>query len=411
MEQEVDLLPYISSIIRKWYWVLASFIFFAIVGFVITLFLPSTYEATSFVAVPGANVLLLDSLTSNELDPSFTLNSTTVKLLRSFPELATSDDILSATLNELSLNNIDTIEGLRAIINAEAGLDSALLRFVVKHRNPETAAQIANVWAAVFIDWVNTLYGSSDQLAFFETELADALTALDETETTLVSFEQENRSQILANNLLALQQAQFEAQNSYLAAQTLLEDVALLEAVLDERSNTLVSFADQLTALNLQVRAFDLDKAATIQVQSATDQALIGETRAEQMAFLTGLKAVLNGRLQTLEMRLASLEPQILETQQALEENNVRHRQLLRKQAAAMETYTALTRRVEEERINLYDGSTDAQLFSAASVPTVSNDASAMLFAGVGGFVGLMLAVGVIAAMTWLDHTKEQDDE
>ena len=72
------------------------------------------------------------------------------------------------------------------------------------------ASEITNRWAELFVVRANEVFGSQgdEQLGFFEDQLVGAAQELQQAEQNLIDFQARNRSMILENELLALQQTQ-----------------------------------------------------------------------------------------------------------------------------------------------------------------------------------------------------------
>ena len=51
LEEEIDLRPYIEALIKGWKWIVGAGLIVAIAAFGMSSLLPSTYEATSLVAI------------------------------------------------------------------------------------------------------------------------------------------------------------------------------------------------------------------------------------------------------------------------------------------------------------------------------------------------------------------------
>ena len=402
MEEEIDLRPYIEALVKNWMWIIGAAVIAGVVALAVSSFLPPSYEATALAAVTESSAVV-------EFDPRIR-SVDDGQPLKAYPEIALSDDLMAALLAEIveTTPDITSIEDLRKILDASAGADDSLLRLTVTYHDPEQTAEIANRWAELFVTRVNEIYGSTggDQLFFFEAQLADAETELNATEQALIEFQSRNRALILENRLSALRQAQANQLEKQQQIASILQDTTgLLEQLGEGTTEEAAGYSDQLTALLLQVRAFGGsgdggDTAVPWQIQVDTSQ-LERISREEQIAGLTGLQAALMAQLAGINAALEELEPQILEIQQQKQEADTESSRLTRNQTVAEETYTALARKVEEERITSQDTGSGVKLVGKTAVPEEPVSPRKLINAIVAGMLGAMVAVIVILFRQW----------
>ncbi len=412
MEEEIDLRPYIETIIKHWYWIVAAAILAGLVAFGVTSLQPSSYEATALVTITLPQELTLTSLTGGKLDPSFVSKSEALPYLRAFPELATSDQLLQDLLQTLDPPLVDTIsvEELRDMLVAEAGNDPTLIRLTATYDDPETVTQIVNQWAALYVPWANNVYEASgeDQVAFLETQLSTIKSDLETAEEALITFEANNRAPLLRNTSTFLTQKQatlLSEQNDLL---TLTQDVQALQTQVESLPrNTPIPLAHQLTALNLQLQAFGVAENTPLQLQLEPTSALTGVDRATQLAFLDGLLDTLIARSAQLEMDLAQLEPQILTVQQQLQEAETQRTRLSRNYDEVEEIYTALARKTESERISAENTNTGVRLASNSAVPVEPSGSGRLLPTLVAAILGGLTAVTILLFREWQRSWKQ----
>ncbi len=363
MEEEIDLRPYMEVLISKWYWLVGVAVVAGVVAFVVSSMLPPSYEATALVATTHSDEVV-------ELDPRIR-SVDGEQPLKAFPEIAVSDGLLMELLplvQELD-SGVRSVEDLRGILKASAGEHPSLLRLTVTHDDPAITAGIANMWADLFVQQANQIYGNQggEQLSFFQDQLAAAEADLTEAEDALVAFQADNRSAILGNELRALQ----NTQSNQLAKKEQLESVLQdIEGLLEQPA-----LDSQFASILLQVRAFGgVQHGRTEQVipqwQIQLDPAQPNEmSLAEQEANLEELQRVLLAQLAAVEHSFTILEPQILAVQQSKQEAEIENGRLLRNQTLAEETYTALANKVEEESITSQDVGSGVKLIGETAVP------------------------------------------
>lgn len=408
MDEVIDLRPTIEGLLRYW-WIVASITFVIVVlAVVANLILPERYEATALVAITEPTQRL-------QFDERFETIIEESPLLRAFPELATSDELLDELLEQLPPElEIATIPDLRGLLVAESGTEPGLVRLLVQHEDPETAAMIANAWGQSFVEWANGLYGngSTQQVAFFENRLAEAQTTMETAEQDLIDFQAQNRLVLVENELAALT----ELQQAYLTdRRTLtftLSDVKALRTQLQTSEALSVTLADQLTTLTLQAKAFNAQSNIPLQFQlDSTDVSLTSANRAEQLNLLDNLTTTLENGLAEIDMGLAALEPQMLEKQGVYQEIVTESDRLLRDRDVAQETYLSLARKVDEERILAQDVSGGVRLASGAAVPVNPSGPGLLISVFVAGVIGVGLGMGVALLLAWWRRSRSEEHQ
>lgn len=394
MEEEIDLRPHIEALLTNWLWIAGTGFVLAVVVYVISLLISPTYQATALVAIaePRQRVQFDARIeTVAESQP-----------LKAYPELALSDGVLTNLLAQDAVDATMTLEELQDILEAEAGSDPSLLRLVVSHQNPETAASIVNQWAELFVNWANQVYGfqGDAELLFFQEQLQQAEVDLTTSEQALIDFEARNRTVIVNNELAALQSAQADYLNMQQEISFLIQDVNALRSQLTQDGSN-ITVADQITALFLEMKAFNVETDVPLQFQFDTLESLTQQTQEEQIRFLTNLGETLSGRVTEIEGEVAELEPQILALQEEAQNLALENGRLGRNHNIAKDTYTALARKIEEERITSQEVSSGVRLASRSAVPINPVAPRKLINAVVAGSMGVLIAVFVILTRGW----------
>lgn len=405
MEEEIDLRRHVETLLRHWLWIVGATIGTAVIALVISLLLPPTYEATALVVVTKPQYVM-------NFDERLETTSNTQPAYKAYPELAVSGDVLDALWQILApqLPDLETAQDLQERLTAEAGADPSLIRLVVKAKTPEEAAHIANTWAGIFVRQANLIYGRGpEQLAFFETQLQQSQTELEAAEAALIAFQGKNQVEILKNRLDSTRQTQADYLREQRSITYIVQDIQSLRAQLaGQSSGYTTSLADQMTALFLQIKAFDAQASAPIQLQINSPEALSGKSTAEQIAFLDDLVKVLEERSAEGEQRLAEVEPQILTLQQQVQQATIELDHLTRARDVARETYMTLARKVEEARIAAEEGG-NVLLASQAALPERPVGPRKMVNTVAAGALGLMISIVVVLAMAWWRDSTGQE--
>lgn len=406
MEEEIDLRPYIEAVTRNWLWIIGAAVLMAIVAVAITFLRPPSYKATALVAVTAPRqVIQFDPrITSAEEDLPFD----------AYPDLATSDELLVSLLAEISSSapDLSKLQDLRHILTAEAGSDPSLLNLSAEHGDPEVAAAIANRWAELFVVKANAVFGAQggDQLQFFENQLDSSFSELELSEEALIDFQAGNRSYILENELLALQQTQADQLAKRRQILLVAQDAAiLLQQLSNTGSDGDLSSADQLAAVLLQLRAFSGVPAAEVsvpwQLQVNMDQISTASV-PEQVKFLASWQELFSEQTAEIDARLMELEPQIFEIQKEKQQADVEEARLTRNYEIAESTYTALANKVQEEQITSQDQNSGVRLASRSAVPSSPESSGRWIIMIIGAVFGGLIAIIWIVARTWRRANK-----
>ncbi len=402
MDETIDLRPYIEALIRRW-WVILGAVLGGILIAVFLHYAQSNYQATALVAVTDPNQRLqFDNRIVNTLDLDI--------LLQAYPELATSDSVMMMLLTQaedLSAGTINSLTQLHSMVEVETGADARLVRLIVHHEDPQLAADLANAWADTFVTVVDTIYrGQSGEVGFFTDQLAQTNSQLQAAEAALVEFQSGSRMGIVDNELLSLT----ELQASYLADQRrlrlALDDIRALRGQIESGTGEVVTVADQLTALMLQLNVYERVSSTPepgngLQLQINPQTNLTTGQRAEQLALLDSLAQAAEATLGDIDVRLLALEPLIFELQREKEDIFHQYEELTRNRDVAAETYMTLARKIDEVRIQADDTAAGLRVASRAAPPAQPNRSNLIITAALGAVVGLFLAVAAAVAVAW----------
>lgn len=397
-DQEIDIRPYIEAIINKWYWIVGAGILAAILGFAISSLRAPTYVATALVAITEPRQRV-------QFDPRIE-TIIDAQPLKAYPELAVSDELLGEMLNQLPDQYNMSLAQLRGKLKAEPGSDPRLLRMSATDGDPVIAADLANIWAELFVIWANQIYGDQgdDQLLFFEEQFADAAKELELADQALIDFQAHNLSGILENELLAMQQTQAD----YLAKQRqtnlIMQDIESLLAQEDNGGSDNATI-NQLASILLQTRALGgvpnaPESTMPWQIQiNVADQSSLSED--DQKAIISNLEKMLQSQSKQIDALLTEIEPRVLVVQQKKQEANAEENRLQRDLEVSEETYSTLARAVEEKRITSKDTTSGVKLASKTAVPESPTESRRTLTVVGAGLMGMVLATIAIILVTW----------
>ncbi|HSJ54746.1 MAG TPA: Wzz/FepE/Etk N-terminal domain-containing protein [Anaerolineae bacterium] len=395
MEDEIDLRAYVEVLLRHWYWIVALAVLAAAAAFVYTSFQPAEYKARSVVIITQPRYQM-------QFDPRFE-TQLEVPTYKAFPTLAASDGVLQSVVDAYSPSEKGrvgqwTLTTLRKMVEATSEGDPSLVVLTVRSRSAEDAAAIANVWAGALVKRGRELYGQGEaDVAFFEAQVQEAQLALDQAESALVEFQMRNQVSIVTAQLDSLKQAQTEYLERQRAVTYIIQDVEGLRAQLPEQTDDqTASLADNLTALLLQIKAFNAETETPVQLQVDGNTGFSGKSMAEQRAFLDSLVKTLQAKSAEIDDKLAELEPQILASQRDLQVTTVESDRLTRARDLSRDTYMTLARKLEEARISTQEANGALHVGSQAAIPGEPVGPRRLFNTAVAGVAAVL--VGTIAA-------------
>lgn len=398
MYQEIDLRPFVKQLLRGWP-ILGSFgLALALLAFIFSSSQEVTYEATALVVVTRARYNL-------QFDPRFQTITSNPPPFGAYPELAMSDQLLQEVWNqaEVPAGTFETLEDLAAAVNARLGVDSSLIQLTVKAPDAEIAATIANSWAELFVRRANALFSSqSDEaVATFELQLAQAQTNLEAAEQTLADFAAQNRTQVISNQLTSLVQLHANYLQNQGEMSIIQQYVADLSQQVSQNPAGLSS-ADQLTALMLQLQAYNNQSDLPFQIAVDGLDSLSALGRDEQITYLNHLQQTLTGREANLNQQIGQLEPQILALQQQLQVAQAQQSRLTDSRNVARETVLTINRKLDETKIAAQNVGGLMVVASQATPPDEPLGRHRIRNTIAGGAMGIVLSGSGLLFWGWL---------
>jgi len=399
MEEEIDLREYINVLIRDWYWIAGLTLVAALAAFVVSSFLPPTYEATAMVVVTQPRYLFqFDPRVENvPFDPTL--------LSKGYPILATSDQLLQSVADGMDppLPPQDSSPGgLRKVLTAETAGDPTLIRLTAQSGDPRQASRLANVWAESFVDQLNNVYGGNKDLPLFEAQLAEARTTLEEVDYAVADFrgqyglgftdarvsdDEEDPEAVLELGIARRLQAKTDLLTEHEIRadriRQLLEEARLAALGADDTTSPVILAG--LLGDMLRLGLVDAETNPLVQIN-------LGGMDAE--ASLDALITALEAKQGSTDQAIARLTAEVETLQSELADRQRELDQLLRDRQVAQNTYLTLSNKLQEARIEAQDeaGNT-AQLLSRAAVPQQPASPRRLLNTLVAGALGFMLGV------------------
>lgn len=413
MDGEIDLREYVEILLRHWKWIVGLTILGAIAGLVLAILTPPTYQASAVVIITQPRYQI-------NFDPRFQTSVETKPAYKAFPKLAESDEILQQVTQEyepsveLKGENWDFVT-LAGMVEAGSEGDPSLLVLTVRAPTPKDAAGIANAWADVLVRRGNEIYSGSDEdVVFFGNQVSLAEQAWDEANDALIEFQARNETSLVQVQLEALSLAQADyLATQYVIAQTLQDIQGLREQLAGQPEGSTAVLANSLTAILLQIKAFNAGSEVPIALQVGGDDFLANKSAEEQITFLDDLAAALETKSTEVDARLVEMEPETMALQEKLQQIQGEEERLTRARDLARDTHLTLTRKLEEARIATGEQSSVLQVGSYAVLRPKAAAPSKKMYivagAGLGFVAGLGLALLIEIIRTYRSTTPSDN--
>jgi uncharacterized protein involved in exopolysaccharide biosynthesis len=205
-EIKIDIGKYVETLIRQWKWILFCAVVLGGVVFTVSLivkFVNPSYEAIAIVSsVKTASDVNFGSEITSLSEADLAAFSDRKARLQSFVALVNNSNIAEKVLAEVGPNlrekDRNALELLKMV---KGGLipNSDSIQITVTYRDPNVAAEIANVWARVYTDQINSMYGelaggTSESLGAIQAQIVQAKAEYDKTQADLNKFIAQNKA-------------------------------------------------------------------------------------------------------------------------------------------------------------------------------------------------------------------------
>ncbi|GAB4450946.1 MAG: hypothetical protein Kow0031_33450 [Anaerolineae bacterium] len=448
VEDEIDLRQYVAVLLKYWVWIVAAGLIAALAALLFTSLQPASYQAQ-------ADVLLLETRTELRLDPNF---QTTVgeldarSSLQTLVSLVKSNDVAVAVLEqEGELFGDDEAltprDLLQRISTTTAG---NLISIVATGSTPEEVADLANLWAATYIDYVNELYNTQKESLLLQVK-AQAEDVQQQYQTVQGNLERllaDNRIETLTREVQIKRQQAEDLRNRA----ALMESASLYQFGLAQDSRRQL-LADKYTDLQ-QVEGW-LDHAAALQSQVAAnpdrpenqvallllrsqmaggesiqlqlnpadfqEQPVTPEDVAQLIAGLTAYRDQLQADIEQLAAApplepdettavappaaltglIAQLDSELQQLEGELEAQSARKRELTQARDLAWENLNTVQRKVSEVELSTQVTDTRVRSAGAAIPPEGPAGSGRLTTVAIAGLLGVLLAVFAVFAWEW----------
>lgn len=443
-------LKWYATVLRRYWRILAlGTLLPGVAAVVASLLLPNTYEAQAQVVLyrTSADVTFDPRFQTVAEDQSVNFNNPQDPRRQTVAALAVSDAVLAQTLDSLPAA-IKEEWSLTALKNSlEVSVIGNLFQLNAQAGSPETAATIANTWAATVTQFTNDALRQQTTAEAMTEQVQTALAEYEQAQTTLQTFLQSNRLNQLELQIGVKERAITDAQDVFQSsAETELsanlaagERIPLLvnsaealrELLAQSRPSEPVAVATELTLLYLQAGALSAgvtlpgelqltltpDSANPLTAASAIElldqlilalqslQARLGvEVTGRSLALLAGgdLEATLAGPIQEAQAELNLLQAE-LEMEQA------RQRELTTGRDLAWDDYLTLRRKLAEVAIVEQTAETEVVMAAPAVAPEEPSGPNLLLNTAIALALGGTISLAAVFLKAHLERVTAGD--
>jgi polysaccharide biosynthesis transport protein len=424
-DEEIDLRPYLQSLIQRWWLILLIAAFAAIAALAISLLLPRKYEA-------AAMLLLTRSRTTLSLAEQFpTVNepADTASRMSAILAIVQSDSIAQTIFQGVKTRlpkNIKTLQDFKELMSVSSQGDALL--FSATSESPTLAAEIANAWANQAALAVNQAYRGEQPLADIQNQSVEAQKQYQEAQANLEAFLQNSQVDVLSKKVQE-SQAVFDKlagnrawQISYYddrsnGMEALIAQAEALKSQLQRGNRSGAGdFGDALAVLDARASSLGINQSKMTMDLQMTDLSALKESSVNYVADLDAVIEQAKEEKGKAEATLNSLVRDVTQGQSPelfnevaanlrdlktqLEKENARQFQLTNERDIAWKAYQALLQK-ETEIESAPQVSNAVTLASAAVQPDKPTSRGTVRNVLVACVLGLIIGVFIVLAIKW----------
>lgn len=343
-DDEIDLRELVLTLWHGRRIIIAATLLAALVAWVVSLLLPERYQATAVLALAPPK-LQTNAITGLRLQVTMPDLKTAVALARApevFQHLVEDAEIQAAWAQEAQPLTWQDLAA-RADVQ-ELGKDG--LRLVFKDTDPQRAVLVANRWAVLVVERINTRYGWMALQSQMERQAQEAWKAYQQAQEDYEHELSVNRAEILMTQLDHVKKDLSCVLSLQSELSRLQQDVAAFGEHLSRLDMVApLSPGDALSLVTLQQRVLAnqacISEANNVQVQWSAD-VLSSISVAQAQDLVVEIAEALQQRLQALPEQQEALEAQIFQLQYSLEQEQRRLNELNKRRELAWDIYVSL---------------------------------------------------------------------
>ncbi|MGE5221283.1 MAG: GumC family protein [Omnitrophica WOR_2 bacterium] len=435
-DDEIDLRPYIRQIIRKGWMIILLGIIFAGLAYFYSRKQPKLYNATSIVLLtrsrPTLNLAQQFPTISDPVDIGARLNAILT--------LIQSDTVVNQVSKDLGKSSASIPSSLLSLKNSilVSSKGDAIL-IAASSADPNTALQIANIWATDSVRIINQAYNREQPLSDIQNQIGDAQQQYKNAQEELETFIAGSQIDFIKQNILEstelvakldgdrISQIDYYSARAQSMQETIAQAEALKKQLAGSDSSNASQIADALGVINIRALALG------IITEKSTNNLQVSEPRSTFNMQISDLKNLIdskdkysaeldtiiqiaqveqekaNNELNTLAKNMVAgkytpmrqeAAAQLSNLEKLLESQQTKQKELTTKRDTALNAYQALLQK-QTEIMNGPQAGNEVNVASLAITPVgpiSQNTTRNMLLAGV---LGIMVGILGVVGLEW----------
>lgn len=427
---EIDIKKIFKKLLLQWYWILGITLIIGLLTFLHFYLKEDLYESRSKVALIEpryqARFVSDPSLSDTSLAPQdFKTNIITSNL--PMPSEAfingavTSPEVIRRLFKEWTYPGKDEISMYKfAENNLQVSLEGrgSIVVLAVKASTPEEAAALANLWAELAVEQINSTYFNinEDMIDYFQQKLEIAEADCDQSGKALVSFAVQDNSELLQIQLDNLTVKANATLQRRMALQSAESDVmGILSYIQSLSPDSTVRQGDLLNFTLIQTRVYGSpfitgQEDSSAQLQIVLDRVHEQLSNSDFTDSLNGWTEVIRSEMSNLDLAYAALGPEISALQSVITEIELERAILETEHNLNESTFRSLKTKLEEVTLNIETSGGNATFLGEVDpVPEAlpHNTVRNTLIAIIASFVLVSLLVLVVD--WWKADTKTEE--
>jgi capsular polysaccharide biosynthesis protein len=264
-DAEIDLRPYIFSIVRSWNKIALLVLIAVVIAVVVSLTQPNEYKATATILITRSR----PSLALADEFPTLVEPVDSASRLNAFLSISRSDTLAQNSIDALGddLSPADQdVEDFKKRVSITSSGDVVLV--TASAQDPDLAAKIANAWAEQAVLSINAAYSGEQLPSRLQAQREEALKEYESAQVELESFLQTGQEFLLQRQLQEAEtllssltntrawQIAYYTQRMQNLDQIISQSEALQQQLTSGSTSTAAGIGDALAVLQVRASAF-----------------------------------------------------------------------------------------------------------------------------------------------------------
>ena len=371
MDEEIDLRGYLLALGRRWKLIVSILVVALVVSVAVFFLWPWRYSASATVVVthPRYIVDFAGQLRSTANASGLPLGLQTANDYFLLGKTDSLIEKLISTLNDRLGKEARSLKEIRNMIRLSG--NGGTLDFACSSRSPQQAALIANTWASLYVEQMNTNFGvTADKSGAFATELAVSEQAMRKAEDDLAAFRAKNPASYIESQLVVAKEGMSQRLALANRLRMIEGDASSLRSRLEAQDPSMPTLGSQLHSLFLEATAFGPELTLPVQLQFPLTAEVSSMTATELADYLDGFISSLQQRQTELQSQAAQKAGEVSDLEQQLATIGNQQRVLTEAQDVARQTHNSIVVKIEENRVNQSIQEPEVRLLSPAATPS-----------------------------------------